>query len=123
KERIASEDAALVARFPATTTQEGRQKFFTEAVLAAKELGYSDAEVKQALDHRLFALAHYANIGMKAEKAREKAKVKAQHAPPVAPQKQRQHGGNQAAARRNQEAVKRLARTGSIEDAMSIDFD
>lgn len=123
RELIASEDAKLVEAFPATATKEGREKFFNTAATAAKELGYSDEEIKEAVDHRIFALAHYAAIGMRAEKARGKALQKVANAPPVAPQKARPQNTQQASTRRNQEAVKRLSRTGSIEDAMAIDFD
>lgn len=123
QELIASENAKLVEAFPVTATDAGRQKFFETAASAAKELGYSEQEIAQAVDHRMFALAHYAAIGMRAEKAREKARDKVQNVPPVAAPKARQQGGNQMAARRNQEAKKRLARTGSIDDAMAIDFD
>lgn len=123
QERIDSENAQLIQAFPITATEAGRQKFFETAASAAKELGYSEQEIAQAMDHRLFKLAHYAAIGMRAEKAREKARDKVQNAPPVAAPKARQQGGNQMAARRNQEAMKRLARTGSIENALRVDFD
>lgn len=123
RELLVSENAKLSERFPATATEEGRKKFFDTAAIAAKELGYSDEEIKQAADHRMFALAHYAALGMRAEKAREKANLKVQSVPPVAPQRARPQGAQQATARRNQDAMKKLARTGSIEDAMSIDFD
>lgn len=123
QELLNAENAKLAEKFPTTGTDEGRKAFFDTAATAAKELGYSDEEIQTVMDHRMFALAHYAAIGMKAEQAREKAKVKVQNAPPVAPQKARPQGVNQAAARRNQDAMKRLARTGSIQDAMAIDFD
>ena len=123
KELLMQENAKLAEAFPQTATDEGRKTFFDTASNAARELGYSDSEIQEVADSRMFALAHYAAIGMKAEKAREKAKAKVVNAPPVAPQKQRQQGANQAVARRNKEAMKRLARTGSIEDAMMIDFE
>lgn len=121
-ELLASEDAKLAALFPATTTEQGRKDFFTTAASAARDLGYSEDEIRTVTDHRMFALAHYARIGMQAEAAKAKAAKKVATVPPVAPQK-RQQGANQAAARRSQEAMKRLARTGSIADAMAIDFD
>lgn len=123
KELIDSENAKLVEAFPVTATKEGRKAFFDVAAKAAKDMGYSDEEIGQVVDHRMFALAHYAAIGMKAEKAREKAKAKVKDAPPVAPQKARPQGGDQASRRKNQEAMKRLARSGSIHDALAIDFD
>ena len=123
RELLQQENAKLAEVFPATATDEGRKVFFDTAAAAAKELGYSDDEIKQVMDHRMFSLAHYAAIGMKAEKAREKAKAKVQNAPPVANPKAQKQGVNASKARRNQEAMKRLARTGSIEDALAIDFD
>jgi hypothetical protein len=123
RELLETENAKLAEVFPATTTKEGREKFFGTAATAAKSLGYSEDEIKQVADHRMFALAHYAAIGMQAEKAREKAKQKVHNAPPVAPQKARQQNTQQATVRRNQDAMKRLSRTGSIDDAMAIDFE
>lgn len=122
KELIGSESAKLAEKFPTTATNEGRKQFFDQAASAAKELGYSDEEIQTATDHRMFALAHYARIGMRAEQAKAKAAKKVENAPPVAPQK-RQQGQNAAKAARNKEAMKRLARTGSIQDAMLVDFD
>lgn len=123
KELLAEENAKLAEAFPQTATDEGRKTFFDTASTAARELGYSDEEIKAVMDSRMFSLAHYAAIGMRAEKARDKAKAKVVNAPPVAPQKQRQQGANHAVARRNKEAMNRLARTGSIDDAMAIDFE
>ena len=123
KELLAEENAKLAEAFPQTATDEGRQTFFSTASTAAKELGYSDEEIKAVADSRMFALAHYAAIGMRAEKAREKAKAKVVNAPPVAPQKQRQQGVKQTAERRNKEAMKRLDRSGSIHDALRVNWD
>jgi len=121
-ELIAAENAKLHEAFPQTRTDEGRKSFFETAAATAKALGYSDEEIGQAMDHRLFALAHYAAKGMQAERAQQKAKEKVQNAPPVAPQKARPQSPSQATARRNQEAIKRLAKTGSIDDALNIDW-
>lgn len=123
RELLMQENAKLVERFPVTATKEGHAKFFETASAAAKELGYNDDEIKSVMDHRMFALAHYAAMGMRAEKAQAKAKAKVQNAPPVASPKAQKQGVNASKARRNQEAMKRLARTGSIADALAIDFD
>lgn len=119
---IAAENAKLSERFPATVTQEGRKAFFDKAASAARDLGYSAEEIAAATDHRLFALAHYAQLGLAAEKAKTVAKAKVEGKPPVAPPK-RQKGSEGERTRRNQEAMKRLARTGSIEDALLVDWD
>ena len=121
KEVLSTENAKLAEAFPQTSTPDGRKKFFENAASVARELGYSEEEIGQATDHRMFALAHYARIGMQAEAARAKAKQKVANVPPVAPNK-RQPSQNANAVRKNQEAMKRLAKSGSIHDAMEIDF-
>lgn len=119
---IQSEFAKLSETFPTVAAPEGRKKFFDDASAAAKELGYSEDEIKTVVDHRMFKLAHYAMIGLRAEQAKAKAAKKVENVPPVAPQK-RQQGTNASQTARNREAMKRLTRSGSIADAMAIDFD
>lgn len=121
-EILQSENAKLIETFPQTRTPEGRQKFFETAAKAARELGYSPEDIKNAQDHRIFALAHYAAIGMKAEAARKTVAKKVENVPPVVPGKKAQQAGA-ATVRANKDAMSRLSRTGSINDAMSIDFD
>jgi hypothetical protein len=121
-ELLRSENAKLAEAFPQTATQEGRKQFFDHAAGAARELGWSNDEIGQVVDHRMFKLAHYAALGLAAEKAKAKAKAKVANVPPVAQQK-RQQGANAAKAAKNKDAMKRLARTGSIQDAILVDFD
>lgn len=121
-ELLQSENAKLASAFPVTANPDGRKKFFEAAAGAARELGYSDEEIKAVSDHRMFALAHYAKLGMQAEKAKAKAAKKVENVPPVAPQK-RQPGVNAAKTQQNKEAVKRLSRSGSLEDALAVDWD
>lgn len=112
----------LGAAFPQIKTPEGQKKFFDGAVSAAKELGFSDSDLQAVTDHRHFSVLHYAAIGLQAEKAKQVAKAKVRDVPPVTPPR-RQNAPNAQKARANQDAMKRLAQTGSIEDAMSVDFD
>ena len=116
---IAQENAQLADKFPEVSTQQGRQKFFTKAAEAAQEIGFSMDELGAVTDHRMFALAHYARIGMEAMKSRAAAKAKAAVAPPVSPRKP----GNPAQAVKSNDAMKRLARSGSIRDALKVDWD
>lgn len=120
RELLEAENAKLAEKFPATATAEGRKKFFDNAASAAKELGYTDEEIQAVADSRMFALAHYAALGLKAEKAKQQAKAKVANAPPVAKQRRQNTNGK---AQRNQEAMKRLEKTGSIHDAVMIDFE
>ena len=116
---IAQENAQLAEKFPEVSTQQGRQKFFTKAAEAAQEIGFSMDELGAVTDHRMFALAHYAKIGMEAMKSRAAAKAKAAVAPPVSPRKP----GQPVQTARSNDAMKRLARSGSIRDALKVDWD
>lgn len=122
RELVQAENAKLAEAFPQTATPEGRQKFFVSAASAAKELGYSDDEINGVTDHRLFKLAHYARLGMEAERSKEKAAQKLAKAPPVTAPKKRQ-AKSAAQIKSNRDAMKRLSQTGSLHDAMRIDFD
>jgi hypothetical protein len=119
---LREEDAKLAQAFPQTTNPEGRKKFFDQAYAGAEALGISRDELNSLTDHRAYLLAHYAKLGLAAESAGKKAKAKVEKAPPMAPQK-RAKGASEGNQRKNREAMKRLAQTGSIHDAMGIDFE
>lgn len=123
REQLGREKSALLEAFPEIfKSKEGHEKFFEEAFDTARNLGFSDDELKSVTDHRYFKLAHYARLGMQAEAAKKKALTKVANAP-VAKAPVKAAGKSQQAIRSNQDAMKRLARTGSIKDAMAIDFD
>ncbi|MEX2741094.1 hypothetical protein AB3480_06555 [Rhizobium mongolense] len=117
--KLKEEDEALVKAFPQTATDEGREKFFEEAFDTARQLGFSDEEMADIPDHRYFKLAYYARLGLAAEQAKKKAMDKVNNAPPAVPQGKPQ-GSQQG--RKNADAMARLSRTGSLKDAMAIDF-
>jgi len=120
---VALNDQKLAEAFPQTRkSPEERKKFFDTTFQTARDLGFTDEELRGQIDHRYFKLAYYASLGLQAEQAKTKAMTKVAQAPPavvvgkgkgVAAQK----------VRANQEAMKKLSRTGSIKDAMSIDFE
>lgn len=115
---VREEEGKLIQRFPEAGTAQGREKFFTEAVSSAEELGFTLKDLQGVTDHRIFAALHYAALGLKASKSMQAAKAKAEKAPPVAPQKPAA-----AKASGNAEAMKKLARSGSIRDALKVDWD
>ena len=115
---IATENAALADRFPQVTTKQGREKFFTEAAEAATEMGFSMAELGQVTDHRMFAMAHFAKVGMAAITAKAAAQAKVATAAPVTPRKPGQTMGQT----RNPDAMKKLSRSGSMRDALKVDW-
>lgn len=119
KEKLAEENRKLAERFPHVANEEGRKKFFESVADAAQEIGYSLDDLNSVDDHRLFALGYWANEGMKAHKAREAAKAKVANAPPATPRKP----GQPAQTNKNADAMRKLARSGSIRDALKIDWD
>lgn len=121
KTRLQEENQKLISAFPQAADPEKREAFFKDAFSAARDLGFTDDETKQVMDHRIYGLAYWAKKGMEAEKARKAAKKKVADVPPVAQPKRQK---SQAPAKRqNKDAMRRLAKTGSIYDAVQVDFD
>lgn len=121
-EQLEEENSRLIEAFPETADAEGRHSFFAGAFEVAQSLGFSEAEVREVTDHRLFKLAHYARLGLAAEQAKKRALSKLQRAPaPVA--RPRPAARAEHAPRQSREAMQRLSKSGSIRDAMGVDFD
>lgn len=118
--KLQDENTALASLFPQTTSKNGRQEFFETAFNAGREIGYTDDEMKSVTDHRLLGLAYWARKGMAAAEAKKVAREKVKDVPPVNPDR------SKAKARKvndNKKAMQRLSKTGSIEDAVLVDFD
>lgn len=106
KVNLQAENAKLVQHFPETADLGRRQAFFNRMLDVAYACGFSRAEFEQVIDHRIFRLGALALKGMEAIAEAPKPKEK---------RRQRR--------RRYSEAMERLERTGSIEDAVMVDFD
>jgi len=117
---LQEENTKLVQRFPEVGTKDGRAKFFNDVAEVANEFGFSTDELRQVTDHRVFTLAHWAKKGLAAEQAKTAAKAKAQKAPPATPRKPGQPAKK---ANGNRQAMRKLSRSGSIRDAMKVDFE
>lgn len=115
---------ALVQKIPQMATKDGFGKVMVEVAKAANAVGFTSEDLQSALSlpkgAALIELAHWAQKGMEAEKAKAAAKAKAQKAPPSKPNKP---GHNAGRANKNRDAMKKLARSGSIQDALRVDFD
>lgn len=116
---LADENARLLAAFPETGTAEGREKFFEGAFSTGRELGFSEKEMQEFTDHRYLKVIHYARLGLAAEAAKKTAMTKVNNAPVAVPKGKQQVNADVG---RNKAAMERLARTGSLKDAMAIDF-
>lgn len=119
--QLEAQQELLHQRLPALKTPEGVEKFRAKIEPAAKHLGMTADEINGIVDHRFLVGLELAAEGLAARKAREIAKQKVQNVPPVAPAK-RQAAPN-ANANKSAEAMRRLARSGSILDAVNVDFD
>lgn len=99
------------------------RQFFDTAYKAAEAAGYSRQELQAYTDPRAFKMAWLAGIGQQALAAKAKAQAKVEKAPPVVAPQKAQQGQKAVVTRRSQQASARLNKSGSIHDAMGIDFD
>lgn len=113
-----NERASLIKAMPELKDPAKLAQFDADVTEFARELGFSDEEISQTADHRVLQLVHYARIGKRAEHNRKNAQRRIAEAPKkgtearVAPPRNR-----------NAEAMRRLEKTGSLKDALAIDFD
>ncbi len=116
---VAGEDGALVQAMPVLKDPGRRAAFDAANRQTAQEFGFSDEEISTTIDHRILQLVHYARLGKIAETNRKNAARRINDKP--------RRGGPSLPATgkrsRSREAMKRLSTTGSMDDAMSIDFD
>lgn len=120
QKQLQETNARLIEMFPETASGPTREAFFNGVQSVANDLGFSNADLSGIRDPRVFALAHWAHKGMAADKAKATAKAKVAAAPPATPRKPGQ-GARQANG--NAEAMRKLARTGSIHDAVKVAWD
>lgn len=118
---LRTENELLVERIPTLKEPKARNEFMQKALDVAKKAGVSEDEFRTFTDHRYFVVLDYAIKGMAAEKNMQIARQKVAQVPPVTPPK-RQSMGNTAATQ-NRDAMRNLSKTGSIKDAMMVDFD
>jgi len=104
-ERLKNEAVLLAEHVPEAREPHTRNELLRRIRTVVAYCGFSDAEVDAAVDHRLFRLARLAAIGLEVEE-REKTH-------PMPKKRKRRH---------HSDALKRLAMTGSIEDAMAVDI-
>lgn len=115
------EDTKWVAAMPSLKDPKRFQAADKKARDHARSLGYEEKEVDTTADHRLrkvfFQSARYEEIMAKAGQA----KGKVENATRMPPAKAKTHS-NSKAALDQVNAKKRLAKSGSLNDAMKIDF-
>ena len=121
-ERMRTAEAKkLVEAMPMLADPMKMGQFTDNVKKTAIELGFSEAEIGATVDHRLLRLVHLAGIGKRSLENQENARrrIKAKSATPAAKKPQ---AATPAPNQKNAKAMRRLSKTGSIQDAMQIDF-
>lgn len=114
----AEEDRKLASVMPELANPVKMGEFKKSFADTAKSLGFTEAELGGIQDHRVYRAIHYAALGMKAEAA-QKAGIRNTRQP----RQIRGRRGPQASGARNANAMKQLNKSGSLSDAMRVDFD
>lgn len=117
--RIEEQNRLLTMALPETGTQDGRKQFFEGVADVAEKIGFSRQDVQSIDDHRIFLLAHWAKRGMDAEAAKAKAQEKVVNAPQSSVRKP----GQTTRPNRNADAMRKLGKSGSLQDALAVDFE
>lgn len=124
--RKSKSEAKFKNRLPEFKSENKLKEFYDNFKEIGSELGFSNEEIEYCDDHRLWELIHYASIGKKAIKAKKEFNFKA--AEKRIASKPLRKTTNQFVSTNNNHskhkvAFDRLKKTGSISDALKLDFD
>jgi len=122
-EKYKAENAALVAYMPELGNPKKREEANAKARAAAKHLGFNDQEINGNTDSRFYLLSHYAYKGLESESRAKNASKKVQNVPPTKSLERRATKPSEQKFRRQKERVARLQKSGSLKDALLVDFD
>ena len=114
-----NENAELAKAMPALKDPARLAAFDQRIKSAAQEFGFSEAEIEQTADHRIRQLVHYAALGKKAEANRKNAARRVE----TPKQGKGRPAQMTASSIDNRKAMQRLSKTGSLADALKIDFE
>lgn len=115
-QRRADADTELAKAMPRLKDPAALAKFNDDVKAVASQFGFDEAMIAATIDPRVRRMAYYAGIGMRAEENRKAASKRVEAArvgKPPAPAKPTDQ---------SRKAMRRLSQTGSIKDALSIDF-
>ena len=109
----------LERRFPHLKGEQSKLvAFIKDTRDKAADFGFSQQELAQVTDDRLLEMAHYAALGKKAEHNRNNAKRRMQN-----PKKGNARPATAKGNTGNRKAMQRLEQSGSLRDAIHVDFD
>lgn len=111
------EDAALIKAMPHLSDPIKRTAFDNTIKKTAEDFGFSEAEFSQTFDHRILQVLHYARMGKIADHNRRNAARRVE-----TPRKGRSTPVKAVSNADSTKAMQRLSKSGSIEDALKVDF-
>ncbi len=120
EKKLIAENQQLEHLFPQTKDPAQRENFFKNLFRIGNILGFQKEEMVDITDHRLLSLAYYAQIGLQAQKLSEDAYHKIRHKPfvNITTNKAKNHSRITS----QEKAIQKLHQTGSLYDALEIDF-
>ena len=116
-----TEEFKLTNSVPRLRDPAKRAEYMKVVQDTGKEFGFSADEINGVFDHRLLQLVYYANLGKVAERNRKNVQGKAKQT--TATNRSGRRGKSVVSPKANQAALQRLGQTGSLDDAMNVDFD
>ncbi|AHA27852.1 hypothetical protein [Candidatus Liberibacter americanus] len=120
--KLESENEKLESMFPQTKDPIQRETFFQNIFAIGKKFGFQEEEIKDIIDHRLLALAYYAQLGMKSQKISNEVYNKTLLKPAVTISSKGKKYHNQHQTISQEQAIRKLHKTGSLYDALKVDF-
>lgn len=121
QEQLQSEFERLIQKMPKMADPKFQEDFIKRSAPVFEAAGLHPDSARGISEAAHLFIVNYAIKGFEAEKAMKVAKAKVANVPPAAPQKRMP--GKTGTAVKNREAMNRLSRSGSIHDAVNVDWD
>ncbi len=120
--KLRVENAALVEKLPHLSDPAKRDEFNRQTFQTAMHFGFSAEELNGMVDHRILMMGHHARLGLEAEQAKVTVKLKTKEVPAATPAAKRNRAPD-GKFKSQKDAMAKLGKSGSIHDAMDVDFD
>ncbi|MBY7649607.1 MAG: hypothetical protein C4617_03815 [Candidatus Liberibacter europaeus] len=120
--KLELENEKLGNMFPQTKDLAQRESFFKNVFQVGKKLGFQEEEMQNIIDYRILALAYYAQLGLKSQKISNDVYNKTIHKPAVTIASKGKKYHNHHQIKSQEQAIKKFHSTGSLYDALDIDF-
>ena len=116
---VTSERHSLLDKMPELNSPKRMQVFMDNYRQTAQNLGFNEQEIGMTYDHRILQMAYLAGVGMRALRNQKSLSSNVGRRPT----KVSSTGRGQRGRPSNRDAMGRFRKTGSLEDAVHIDFD